>query len=87
MSAAPPASAAQTRAVKTPLSPSSIDTCDARLAVRIDSPSRSDAWVLSAAGTAPSEPLWQLSTMITISATCRARFAYVRTSVSQTPSS
>jgi hypothetical protein len=87
MSAAPPSSALQTSSVKTPWSPSSSDTCEERLALRIDRPSRSDACALSIAGTVPSHPLWQLSTMIATSVMCVARLASANTSVSETPSS
>ena len=57
MSAAPLSSALQTNSVNLPLSPCSQDDWDDRLAVRIDNPSRSDAWLLSTAGIVPSEPL------------------------------
>jgi hypothetical protein len=87
MSAAPPASALQTSSVKTPSSPRPSDACDGRLAPRMESPSRSAAWALLAAGTVPSQPLWQLSTMIATPVMCVARFAWASTSASGTPSS
>jgi hypothetical protein len=86
MSAAPPSSALLTSSVKTPLSPCSIEDCEERLAVRMERPSRSEACMLSIAGTVPSQPLWQLSMMIATSVMCAARLASARTSPSATPS-